>query len=86
MKTYEEMNKQICELLHLNGDKASVYAAQRIKELESENKRLREKLKEQKDRIEYEHDSQMEWFRQACNYKADCDNLRERLKKYSHLD
>ena len=44
IKTYEEMNKQICGLLKLNGDNVSLYAAQRIKELEAENERLRARL------------------------------------------
>lgn len=41
IKTYEEMNKQICGLLRLNGDNVSLYAAQRITELEAENAELK---------------------------------------------
>ena len=37
IKTYDEMNKQICGLLRLAGDNVSLYAAQRITELEAEN-------------------------------------------------
>lgn len=35
-----KLNKQICGLLRLNGDNVSLYAAQRIKELEAENELL----------------------------------------------
>ena len=45
IKTYEEMNKQICGLLKLSGDNVSLYAAQRIQELEAENDKLRARLK-----------------------------------------
>lgn len=44
IKTYEEMNKQICGLLRLAGDNVSNYAAQRINELESEIASLRARL------------------------------------------
>lgn len=44
IKTYEEMNKQICGLLKLSGDNVSLYAAQRIQELEAENDKLRARL------------------------------------------
>lgn len=44
IKTYEEMNKQICGLLKLSGDNVSLYAAQRIQELEAENNKLRARL------------------------------------------
>lgn len=40
IKTYDEMNKQICGLLRLAGDNVSLYAAQRIAELEAENSEL----------------------------------------------
>lgn len=44
IKTYEEMNNKICGLLRLNGDNVSLYAAQRIKELETENASLHARL------------------------------------------
>lgn len=44
IKTYEEMNKQICRLLRLAGDNVSLYAAKRIAELEVENDKLRARL------------------------------------------
>lgn len=44
IKTYEEMNANICGLLRLNGDQVSLYAAQRIKELEDENQSLRDRI------------------------------------------
>lgn len=42
IKTYKEMNTKICGLLRLNGDQVSLYAAQRIKELEDENDKIDE--------------------------------------------
>lgn len=44
IKTYDEMNKQICGLLRLAGDNVSLYAAQRITELEAENADLSVRL------------------------------------------
>lgn len=44
IKTYDEMNKQICGLLRLAGDNVSLYAAKRIAELEAENDKLRARL------------------------------------------
>ena len=44
IKTYDEMNKQICGLLKLSGDNVSLYAAKRITELEAENASLRARL------------------------------------------
>lgn len=48
IKTYQEMNAKICGLLSLNGDQVSMYAAQRIKELEAENEILRKQLTDSK--------------------------------------
>lgn len=41
IKTYDEMNGKICGLLRFNGDNISLYAAQRIKELEAENSKIK---------------------------------------------
>lgn len=42
--TYPEMNEQIKDILKLSENPASLYAAQRIEELETENARCREAL------------------------------------------
>lgn len=44
IKTYDEMNGKICGLLRFNGDNVSLYAAQRITELETENADLSARL------------------------------------------
>lgn len=65
IKTYDEMNKQICGLLKLSGDKTSLYARARIQELEEE--------------VKHEHEKQMEWFEIASEYKAENKQLTARL-------
>lgn len=57
IKTYDEMNKQICGLLRLAGDNVSLYAAQRIAELEAENAELKEKWDNQ--RCIYSYDGEV---------------------------
>lgn len=50
------------------------YASDRDKEIArliAENQRLREEAAEQKSIAEHEHATQMEWFRLACDYKAE---------------
>ncbi|WP_458414544.1 hypothetical protein ACNQFZ_06665 [Schinkia sp. CFF1] len=46
INTYPKMNKEIKNLLRLSGKQSSLYAAQRIEELEEEVGKLREQLKE----------------------------------------
>ena len=56
-----------------------------IARLTAENQRLREEAAEQKSIAEYEHATQMEWFRIACDYKAENAELRARLEKAVEL-
>lgn len=44
MTTYDRMDRRIVELLRLRGEPASLYAAQRIENLEREVACLRDKL------------------------------------------
>jgi hypothetical protein len=46
VRTYPEMNMRIKELLRVDGSNYTAYAAQRIEELEKENRRLRAALQE----------------------------------------
>lgn len=46
INTYPEMNKTIKDLLILQGDNYTLYAAKRIEELEEENNSLKETAKE----------------------------------------
>ena len=58
------------------------YVSDRDKEiarLTAENQRLREEAAEQKSIAEHEHATQMEWFRIACDYKAEKAELQKRL-------
>lgn len=68
IKTYAEMNSKICGLLRLNGDQVSLYAAQRIKELEDEN----DKIDEYKCVIE-------DISAQCEDLRAENQSLRDRL-------
>lgn len=52
-----------------------------IKHLTAENQRLKEEAAEQKSIAEHEHATQMEWFRIACDYKAENAELKKRLDK-----
>lgn len=56
-----------------------------IKHLTAENQRLKEEAAEQKSIAEHEHATQMEWFRIACDYKAENAELRARLEKAVEL-
>ena len=42
IKTYPEMNGKICDILELSGDSHQVYASKRIKQLETENEKLKD--------------------------------------------
>lgn len=58
------------------------YVSDRDKEiarLTAENQRLREEVAEQKSIAAHEHATQMEWFRIACDYKAENAALQKRL-------
>ena len=59
------------------------YVSDRGKEiarLTAENQRLREEAAEQKSIAEHEHATQMEWFRLACDYKAENAEIRHRAE------
>lgn len=49
--------------------------------LTAENERLRGEVEEQKSIAEHEHATQMEWFRIACDYKAENAEIRHRLEQ-----
>ena len=58
------------------------YVSDRDKEiarLTAENQQLREEAAEQKSIAEHEHATQMDWFRIACDYKAENAALQKRL-------
>lgn len=64
------------------------YVSDRGKEiarLTAEIQRLREEAAEQKSIAAHEHATQMEWFRIACDYKAENNELRARLEKAVEL-
>lgn len=69
IKTYEEMNNKICGLLRLNGDNVSLYAAQRIKELEAENASLHARLDKAVILPRIIHPNPIEWHIQY-EYKS----------------
>lgn len=87
IKTYDEMNGKICGLLRFNGDNVSLYAVQRIKELESENERLRKQLSDGK--CVYLSDSETA---EGCvqspypNYKTVEDILKENAELHARLE
>lgn len=56
-----------------------------IARLTAENQRLKEEAAEQKSIAANEYAIQMEWFRIACDYKAENAELRERLSKAVEL-
>ena len=56
-----------------------------IARLTAENQRLKEEAAEQKSIAEHEHATQMEWFRIACDYKAENAELKARLEKAVEL-
>lgn len=56
-----------------------------IARLTAENQRLQEEAAEQKSIAAHEHATQMEWFRIACDYKAENAALRERLENAVEL-
>ena len=64
------------------------YVSDRDKEitrLTAENQRLREEAAEQKSIAAHEHATQMEWFRIACDYKAENSALQKRLDNIVEL-
>lgn len=52
--------------------------------LTAENERLRGELEEQKSIAEHEHATQMEWFRNACDYKAENAEICHRSEAAEH--
>ena len=61
-------------------------AKETIKHLAAENQWLKEKAAEQKSIAEHEHATQMEWFRIACDYKAENAELRATLSKIETVE
>lgn len=68
IKKYDEMNKQICGLLRLAGDNVSLYAAQRIAELEAENSELCTRLHNAVELKAKVGDMELRGIVDACKY------------------
>ena len=68
--------------LYCNGGKE---IKKTIKEYEREIKRLKAEAEMYKDEAELEHNSAMDWFEIACQYKYDNDDLRAKLDKALEL-
>lgn len=49
--------------------------------LEKENRRLKEKLEDEKIIYKHAHNTQMDWFNISCDYKSENAELRARLDK-----